>query len=425
MPSNLGTHGTEAICEVCSIQLDKVEEAKALTGRELSLLRQPKRTVNMNIPMRMDDGSVDVFPSFRIQYNDARGPTKGGIRFHPDVDRDEVEELAFLMTLKCAVADIPYGGAKGGIIVDPDELSEAELERLSRAYIDAYHDFIGPQKDVPAPDMNTDAQIMGWMLDEYERIERTKAPGVITGKPQALGGSKGRTEATALGGSIVLDAFTDRKDWTASDIDVAIQGFGNVGSHMARILDDKGYNVVAVSDAAGGIYDENGLDIQPIFDAYEDDGDLPDVSDADEISNAELLTSDVDVLVPAAIEDQIHDGNMDDIQADAVLEMANGPVTPQADDRLAERGIPVIPDILANAGGVTVSYFEWLQNISNEYWELDRVHTKLEEYMTEAFQDVAAMRDEEDEDTTWREAAYILAVDKVLEAERDRSNVSR
>ncbi|MDY6765851.1 MAG: Glu/Leu/Phe/Val dehydrogenase [Candidatus Nanohaloarchaea archaeon] len=421
----MGDHGTEAICEVCSIQLDKVAEAELLTDRELSLLRQPKRVVNMNIPLRRDDGSVDVFPSFRIQYNDARGPTKGGIRFHPGVDQDEVEELAFLMTLKCAVVNIPYGGAKGGVIVDPHDLSDAELERLSRAYIEAYHDFIGPHRDIPAPDMNTDAQIMGWMLDEYERIEGEKAPGVITGKPKELGGSRGRTEATALGGSIVLESFIDRKGWDAASTDVAIQGFGNVGSHMARILDDKGFNVVAVSDAAGGVQDEDGLAIQTVFDQYEEEGDLPAVSDGDDISNEDLLTSDVDVLIPAAIEDQIHDGNMKDIAADAVLEMANGPVTPEADDYLANEGVPIIPDILANAGGVTVSYFEWLQNIANEYWELERVQTKLDEYMTDAFHDVADIKDAEEDGTTWREAAYILAVDRVLSAEQHRSNVSR
>ncbi len=424
MKNGMGPHGSETICEMCSIELDRVAEAELLSGRDLDLLHRPKRRININIPLRMDDGSVEVFPSFRTQYNTARGPSKGGIRFHPGVDEDEVEELAFLMTLKCAVANIPFGGAKGGIVVDPRELSETELERLSRAYIAEYHEHIGPHKDIPAPDVNTNARIMAWMMDEYERIEGEKAPGVITGKPPKLGGSKGRDYATSLGGAVILEAFVEAEG-LGDGLEVAIQGFGNVGSHLARFLDQRGFSVVALSDAEGGIRDEDGIDVAKLFELYEDDGDLSKLGGVEEITNDELLTMDVDVLIPAAIEDQITGDNVEDVQADAVLEMANGPTTPEADDFLAEKGVPVMPDILANAGGVTVSYFEWVQNIANEYWTEERVREKLEDYMRTAFDEVQKMKEEDGEETTWREAAYIRAVDRVLNAEKARSNISR
>ncbi len=420
---DLGPYDKETICEVCSIQLDKVAEAEMLTDRQLDILRQPRRVINANLPVRMDDGSVEMFSSFRIQYNSARGPTKGGIRFHPGVDQDEVEELAFLMTLKCAVVNIPYGGAKGGVAVDPGDLSESELERLSRSYIQAYHDFIGPDKDIPAPDVNTDEQIMAWMMDEYETIEGRNDPGVITGKPKHLFGSRGRTYATSLGGAIILEEYLEKQEINKDGIDVAIQGFGNVGSHLARILNERGIKVVAVSDADGGIHDANGIDIKQLLDVYGGDGDLTELENVEEISNDELLTMDVDILIPAAIEDQIHAENMDDIQADVILEMANGPVTPEADDHLRDADIEIIPDILANAGGVTVSYFEWLQNISQEYWSEERVNEKLEETMTAAFNDVHEIHD--DQNSTIREAAYVLAINRVMDAEQLRSNLSR
>lgn len=423
MSEELGSHDKETLCEFCAIELDKVSEAGLLTGRDLELLHRPKRRINVNIPVRMDDGSVEVFSSFRTQYNGARGPTKGGIRFHPGVDEEEVEELAFLMTLKCAVVDIPFGGAKGGVTVDPRQLSDTELERLSRAYIEEYHGHIGPHQDIPAPDINTDSRIMAWMMDEYEKVEGEKAPGVITGKPPKLGGSKGREYATSLGGAVILEEFLEAEGWNG-DIDVAIQGFGNVGSHLARFLHERGFNVVAVSDADGGIHNPEGIDIPALFEAYEEDGDLFQMDNTDQITNDELLTMDVDVLIPAAIEDQITADNVEAVQADAILEMANGPTTPEADDYLAAHDVPVIPDILANAGGVTVSYFEWVQNLANEYWSEERVREELEEYMRRAFDQVIDVREAEDGDTTLREAAYIQAVDRVLEAERARSNVS-
>ncbi|WP_436900722.1 Glu/Leu/Phe/Val family dehydrogenase [Halovenus halobia] len=421
MDSELGPKGVETVCEVCQVELDRISEVAQLTEQDIELLRQPRRRINANIPVRMDDGSIDVFPSFRIQYNGARGPTKGGIRFHPGVDEEEVDELAFLMTLKCAVVDIPFGGAKGGVQVDRKELSVGELERLARAYIREYHDVVGPQSDIPAPDMNTDAQIMAWMRDEYEQVAGHQAPGVITGKPPALGGSEGRNSATSLGGAEILDAFV-RHEGLDKSLDIAVQGFGNVGSHLALFLHERGYNIVAVSNAAGGIYDETGLPIPDLFEGYENEQDLFDV-DAAELSNDELLTLDVDVLVPAAIEDQITDANMADIRADVVLEMANGPTTPQADQYLADNGVQIIPDILANAGGVTVSYFEWVQNTTNEYWTEETVQEKLRTQMQTAFEDVAARKTEADREKSWREAAYAKSVDAVLTAEGYRSNM--
>jgi glutamate dehydrogenase/leucine dehydrogenase len=423
MDSDLGPNGVQTVCEVCAIELDRITEVAALTEQDLELLRQPRRRTNANVPVRMDDGSIEVFPSFRVQYNDARGPMKGGIRFHPGVDESEVDELAFLMTLKCAVVDIPFGGAKGGVQVDPAELSTGELERLSRAYIAEFHDLIGPQTDVPAPDVNTDEQIMAWMRDEYEQIAGEQTPGVITGKPPSLGGSNGRKTATSLGGAEILDAFVETVDIGGDSPDVAIQGLGNVGSHLARFLHDRGYNVVAVSDVDGGLYEGSGLPIPELLERYGDEDDRFGVAGT-EISNAELLTLDVDVLIPAAIENQITERNMAEIRADAVLEMANGPTTPTADEHLSERGVPIVPDILANAGGVTVSYFEWVQNTTNEYWTTDRVQQKLRSQMRTAFEAVAERKREQDGEatSTWRQAAYTRAVDAVLQAEAYRSN---
>lgn len=424
MDTDLGPTGTGTLCDVCTTELDRVSKVGELADRELELLQQPKRRINVNIPIRMDDGSVEVFSSYRIQYNTARGPTKGGIRYHPSVNADEVDELAFLMSLKCAVANIPFGGAKGGIQVDPSRLSEGELERLSRAYIKEYHKNLGPQTDIPAPDVNTDERIMAWMRDEYESITGRQTPGVITGKPVELGGSEGRESATSLGGAVVLDAFVDEAGLEQDGTSVAIQGFGNVGSFLAQFLDDRGYDVVAVSNVDGGIYDSGGLDVPALFEAYEASDDLFEFG-TEQLTNADLLTLDVDVLIPAAIENQITEDNMADIRADAVLEMANGPTTSRADEYLNERGIPVIPDILANAGGVTASYFEWVQNTTNEYWTQETVREKLTTQLREAFVDLREIKTASDTTRTWREAAYIRAVESVLQAEEYRSNIAR
>ena len=424
MDTDLGPGGTETLCDVCTTELDRVSKVGRLADRELDLLRQPKRRINVNIPIRMDDGSVEVFPSFRIQYNTARGPTKGGIRYHPSVDADEVDELAFLMSLKCAVANIPFGGAKGGIQVDPSRLSEGELERLSRAYITEYHRNIGPETDIPAPDVNTDGRIMAWMRDEYESITGRQVPGVITGKPVELGGSEGREYATSLSGAVILDEFVNEVGMTREGTTVAVQGFGNVGSYLAKFLHERGYDVVAVSNVDGGIHDSSGIDVPALFDAYESSDDLFEFGVA-EITNADLLTLDVDVLIPAAIENQITEANMAEVQADAVLEMANGPTTSRADEHLTERGIPVVPDILANAGGVTASYFEWVQNTTNEYWTEERVREKLATQLREAFADLREIKAASETTRTWREAAYTRAVESVLQAEEYRGNIAR
>lgn len=421
MDEELGQRGKDSVCRLCSTELDRISEAEALTDRDIDLLRQPRRRVNVSIPVRMDDGSIEHFPSFRIQYNHSRGPTKGGIRFHPDVDEAEVDELAFLMTLKCAVAGLPFGGAKGGVQVDPGRLSEGELERLSRAYVEEYHEIIGPQSDIPAPDVNTNAKIMGWMMDEYERTEGERAPGVITGKPTEIGGSKGREYATSLGGAVVLDEYVEDRG-LGDGLTVAIQGLGNVGSYLAEFLDERGYDVVAVSNSSGGVYDSEGLDVTALLEEYREGRETSGFGDS--ITNEELLTLDVDVLVPAAIEDQITSDNMEEIEADCVFEMANGPTTPAADEHLAERGVEVVPDILANSGGVTVSYFEWVQNEANEYWTEDRVNEKLAEQMRAAFEGIRRSKEQE-EGRTWRSAAYVHAVDKVLAAEARRGNVTR
>ena len=411
------------VCEVCKIQLDKVAQTKRLTNTELYILNQPKRVIQINIPLRMDDGKVRIFPAYRVQYNDARGPTKGGIRFHPDVNLEEVKELAFLMALKCAVVDIPLGGAKGGITVDPDKLSNAELERLSRAYIRDFSNFIGPDVDIPAPDVNTNPQIMAWMLDEYERQVNKKAPAVITGKPIQLGGSFGRVSSTSLGGAIVLREYMKSAKKKEKGTSVAIQGFGNVGSYMVKILGDWGYKIVAVSDSRGGVYDSKGLDTKKLMKIAESGKKIKDYEGGKKISNEALLELDVDVLVPAAIEDQINSGNEKNIKARIILEMANGPVTTEADDCLEKKGTVIIPDILANSGGVVVSFFEWVQNREGQRWHEDKVVKRLENYMVEAFMNV--MEAKAEENSSMRKAAYILAIKRILDAEELRGGLSR
>src|SRR3989344_1957526 len=288
---------SEVVCEVCRVHLSKIAQVKRLTDMELFILNQPKRVININIPLIMDDGSVRMFPSYRVQYNDARGPTKGGLRFSPSVNMEEVKELAFLMALKCAVANIPFGGAKGGISVDPKTLSEGELQRLSRAYIREYACLLGPDKDIPAPDLNTNPKIMGWMLDEYEKIRGHKAPGAITGKPLSIGGSEGRLYSTSLGGAIILQQYLRETKVRENGASVAIQGFGNVGSYLARILDEWGYKVVAVSDSKGGIYDPKGLDVRKLFDFAQKGRKVHEAGIGKHISNEELLELNVDVLV--------------------------------------------------------------------------------------------------------------------------------
>ena len=406
------------VCIDCSRHLDRVLSTMKLSESELDVLTKPKRVITFRVPVKRDDGTTSIYNGYRVQYNDALGPTKGGIRFHPEVDLDEVKTLAFLMALKCAVANVPFGGAKGGVSVDPRELSHPELERLSRSFVRAAHTFIGPELDIPAPDVNTDEEIMGWMVDEYSTIRGKSVPGVVTGKPITLGGSQGRTRATSLGGALVLRELIEMQKKSVEGATVAIQGFGNVGKNVAEILSGWGARIVAVSDSHGGIMDEKGLKVEDIIEAQTDPRALPKVAGAQTISNDELLELDVDILIPAAIANQITPENVARVKAPIIVELANAPITPDAHASLVDRDITIIPDIVANAGGVIVSYFEWLQNSSNDYWKESRVNKRLESIIVESFREVCERAAELDTDL--RSAAYMLAVERILDAERRR-----
>lgn len=381
-------------------------------------LKYPKSSLAVSVVVRMDNGDRKAFKGFRVRYDDSRGPSKGGIRFHQSVTLDEVMALAFWMTFKCAVVGVPYGGAKGGICVDTKQLSRKELERLSRAYIEMIADMIGPNVDIPAPDMYTNEMIMGWMADQYNRIKRGKYPGVITGKPLSLGGSVGRNDATGRGGYNVLRRLEEHLNIRPEKTTVAIQGFGNVGYHCARLLFDDGYKIVAISNSEGGIYDPDGINPYEMKQHEMANKEVlaggPTLGESRPIENNELLTLDVDVLVPAALENQITTRNAKDIKAKIILELANGPVTTDADDILIKKDILVIPDILANAGGVTVSYFEWVQNQTGFYWEEDEVHEKLQKIMDKATIEVWNTMNEHKCDM--RTAAYIEALKKLTDA---------
>lgn len=374
------------------------------------ILAKPQRIVTLAVPVIMDSGEVKVFDAFRVQHNNYRGPYKGGIRYHQDVDMDEVKALAFWMTLKCAVVNIPMGGGKGGIIVNPKELSEGELERLTRSYANMLFDFVGPEIDVPAPDVNTTPQIMGWFSDEYAKKAGKSTPAVITGKSVEAGGSLGRDKATGQGAVYVL--LEALKKLGMEKGSVVIQGFGNAGSYAAHILHGLGFKVLAVSDSKGGVYNENGLDIPTLFKKSLGGSIDRNAVELTEITNAELLELECDVLVPAAIEKQITESNVHNLRTKLVLEIANGPTVPLADKVLAEKGIPVIPDILANAGGVTVSYFEWEQNMKGEKWDLEKVDSELKLIMDKAFEEVAAVVDQQG-GIDYRTAAYAVAIKRV------------
>ena len=388
-----------------------------LDAEVLAKLRYPKETLAATLAVRMDDGSRRVFKAWRCRYDDTRGPTKGGIRFHPAVNMDEVMTLAFWMTFKCAVVNLPYGGAKGGVAVDSTTLSHTELERLSRAYEQAFAHFIGPDRDIPAPDMYTNAMVMGWMTDEYSSIVGHPSPAVVTGKPIPLGGSLGRTDATGRGGYHVIRHLETDLGLAPDKSRVVVQGFGNVAYYFAQLMHDDGYRICAVSDSRSAIHDPDGLDPAAVLAHKRRTGRIagaPTNGTAREIDNAELLELDCDLLVPAAMENQIVEENAPDIKAKVVLELANGPTTPAADRVLDARGVTVIPDILANAGGVTVSYFEWVQNKAGYYWGLDEVHSKLKAIMlpeTKHVCDIARKKG-----ISMRTAAYVHALDRIARA---------
>lgn len=386
-------------------------------------LKHPQSALEVSIPVRRDDGSLEVLTGYRVRYNDSRGPTKGGLRYHPDVSLDEVKALAFWMTIKTAVVGIPFGGGKGGIIIDPKKYSKLELERVSRGFIKQIADFIGPEKDIPAPDVYTNAMIMGWMMDEYSKIVRHHAPNVITGKPIAMGGSLGRDDATGRGGYYCIKELEAKKNWNPRDITVAIQGFGNAGQHIASLLHRDGYRIVAVSDSKGGIHSDKGFDVpslirgkndtQKVQAVYCEEG-VCEIVPAEQITNEQLLELDVDILIPAALENVIHKDNAAKIKAPLIVELANGPITSDADKVLEKNNIVVVPDILANAGGVTVSYFEWVQNNQGYYWTLERIHEELHAIMVKSFSLVYDIMVEKK--IPMRTAAYVLGLERITTA---------
>ncbi len=393
-------------------QLSKVTKIKSFNEEFITRLRQPDRDIRISIPVKMDNDVTKVFEGYRVEYNNARGPYKGGIRYHKDTEINEVKALAFWMAIKCAVANIPMGGGKGGITVDPKTLSKGELERLSRGWVQKLSDILGPQKDVPAPDVNTTPEIMDWMSDEYEKITGDKTRATFTGKPIGKGGSEGRGPATGLGGFYVFDSLKGQLGLQGK-CKVVIQGFGNVGLNAAQIFISHGHSIIAISDSKGGVYNPLGFDIEKLIEHKKNTGALAGFAGSTDITNEELLETECDVLVPAAFENQITDANADKIRAKVILELANGPITPEADEILFNKDIPVIPDVLANSGGVTVSYFEWDQNLKGEHWSEKEVFDKLLAMMDDAAQET--FKKAKEYSTDLRRGAFILALERLEE----------
>ncbi|OMF35187.1 glutamate dehydrogenase [Paenibacillus sp. FSL H8-0548] len=397
-----------------------IEQALRRLGYDqdmVDLLKEPLRLLTVRIPVRMDDGKTKVFTGYRAQHNDAVGPTKGGVRFHPAVSENEVKALSIWMSLKCGIADLPYGGGKGGVICDPRTMSFRELERLSRGYVRAVSQIVGPTKDIPAPDVMTNSQIMAWMMDEYSRIREFDSPGFITGKPLVLGGSKGRETATARGVVIMIEQALQMKGIEIKGARIVIQGFGNAGSYLAKFMHEAGAKVIGISDVGGALYNKEGLDIEYLLDRRDSFGNVTNLF-SQTITNSELLELECDVLVPAAIENQITDQNAGRVQASIVVEAANGPTTLEATQILSDRGVLIIPDVLASAGGVIVSYFEWVQNNQGYYWEEQEVDDKLKLMMIRGFNHVYEIHRTRKVDM--RLAAYMAGVRKMAEAARFR-----
>ncbi len=397
------------------LYFDRVYQSMNLDPTWRSVLSTPKRVLTVSCPVRMDDGRIQVFTGYRAQHSNARGPFKGGIRYDTAVNMDEVMALAMLQTWKNALVDLPYGGAKGGVVCDPRKLSMGEKERLTRRYTSEIMPIIGPMQDTPAPDAGTDAQVMSWVLDTYSMMIGQQALGVVTGKPVTLGGSLGREEATGRGVMYVLRKFLSTQNKKLSDVRIAVQGFGNVGFHAARLLAERGATIVAISERSSGLFDEGGIDIDAAGRFYRENGTLNGL-EGDSISNEELLACECDVLIPAAMENTVTAAVAPHIKARIVCEGANGPTTPEADEMLRENGVTLLPDILSNAGGVTVSYFEWVQGLENFFWDIKRVNSELQTVMERAFDQVNAKADEADCD--YRTAAYTIAISRVAEALR-------
>ncbi len=414
--------------------LQNIKKSAQIMGLENDIekiLETPKRIMQVNVPLRRDDGTMAVLSGFRVQHNDTLGPYKGGIRFHPDVNMDEVKALATLMTMKCAVVNLPLGGAKGGIALNPEKYTKGELERLTRKYIQLIEPIIGPETDIPAPDVNTDAQIMAWIADEYSKLKKRNEWGVVTGKPIAFGGSEGRFDSTSQGGVYILEQILADQKQKISGTRVIIQGFGNAGANMAEILARAGYTLIGVSDSKGGLYCENGLDPVATMECKIKKGSVAECGGAEyqphegksckRVTNEELLELPCDILIMAALENQITEKNAEKIQAKIVLELANGPTTAEADTILEKKGIIVIPDILANAGGVTVSYFEMVQNKQNYYWDLEEVQVKLKKVMVTAWKNV--FQNKEKYRCSYRHAAFITAMKRLQEVMLLRGNL--
>jgi glutamate dehydrogenase (NAD(P)+) len=408
------SHLLENPFEIARTQLRRVGDAFDIDQNLINVLSQCKKSVEVSIPVQMDDGSTQVFNGYRVTHNIARGPSKGGIRYHPDVTLDEVKALAMWMTWKCALSGIPFGGAKGGVICDPKVLSRRELERMTRRYTSEIINEIGPERDIPAPDVGTDARVMAWIFDTYSMNKGHSVLGVVTGKPLTVGGSLGREEATARGALYCIREAVRKVDLRLAGLRVAVQGFGNVGSYLSRFLAQEGAQVIAISDSRGGLYNPDGIDIEAAWAHKHETGSLGGLRGAEAISNDDLLLLDCDLLAPCALEQVITAGNADKIKARIVCEGANGPVTPTADEILEDRGIFVLPDILANAGGVIVSYFEWVQGLQEYFWKETEVNAKLNDIITRAFQQT--WNTYEQRNTSMRLAAYGLAVQRVAEA---------
>jgi glutamate dehydrogenase (NAD(P)+) len=408
------THLRENPFRIAQQQLRKVADTFDIDERLVNILQETKKAVEVSIPTTMDDGSVRAFTGYRVTHNIARGPSKGGIRYHPDVTLDEVKSLAMWMTWKCALMGLPFGGAKGGVVCDPKQMSRGELERMTRRFTSEIINEIGPEKDIPAPDVGTNASTMAWIFDTYSMNKGHSVLGVVTGKPLTIGGSLGREEATARGAIYCLEAALREQQRPMAGLRVAVEGFGNVGSFFAKFASELGATVIAISDSTGGVFNTNGVDIAAAFAHKREGGSLSELKGGDRIANEDLLLLDCDVLAPCALEQEITEENADQVKAKLIVEGANGPVTPAADEILQENGAVVLPDVLANAGGVVVSYFEWVQGLQEYFWKEDEVNARLNEIVTRAFDETWATYKERQ--VPMRLAAYGLAVQRVAEA---------
>ena len=412
------SHLRENPFELAKSQLRRVGEVFALDPNLIRVLSQCKKAVEVSIPVQMDDGSIEVFLGYRVTHNIARGPSKGGIRYHPGVTLDEVKSLAMWMTWKCSLMGLPFGGAKGGVVCNPKILSSPELERMTRRFTSEIINDIGPERDIPAPDVGTDGRVMAWIFDTYSMNKGHSVLGVVTGKPLSVGGSLGRVEATARGALYCIQSLSGKQGKRTSEYSVAIQGFGNVGAHLARLLHGQGATVVAVSDSQGGVYNAAGLDVPAALAHKQERGTLAGLANAEAVTNEELLELPCDILAPCALEQVITEENAERVKATVICEGANGPVTPTADAILEDRGVLVLPDVLANAGGVVVSYFEWVQGLQEYFWREDEVNAKLHDIVARAFEE--AWQTRERYDTSLRMASYGLAVQRVAEATTTR-----